>query len=150
MTHLKYRTVLLRCARLLSDEYNELLLSHQLNYSLWQVLYLIQQRPGINSNEIAQELNVSKPSITKRVHQLIQLNLIEALDPQDKRHKPLCLNAQGHQVYQQCSEIIDQHEQALLASFDATALKHSFETLKDLLEQLESRKHPTVLEATHE
>ena len=43
---LNFRASLLRCARLMSDEINIILLPHQLNYSLWQVLYVIQLKQG--------------------------------------------------------------------------------------------------------
>ncbi|MGE8560289.1 MAG: MarR family transcriptional regulator, partial [Acinetobacter sp.] len=43
---LKFRASLLRCARLMSDEINTILLPYQLNYSLWQVLYVIQLKQG--------------------------------------------------------------------------------------------------------
>ena len=38
----RFRFALLRCARLLSDEVNALLLQHGLNYSLWQSLVIIK------------------------------------------------------------------------------------------------------------
>ena len=65
---LGFRSAMLRCARMLSDEVNTLLIPYQLNYSLWQVMYVIQEMNGCTSIEIAEILNVSKPSIAKRIH----------------------------------------------------------------------------------
>lgn len=155
MPNLKFRTVLLRSARLLSDEFNEILLQHQLNYSLWQVLYLIQDQPEINANEIAKYLNVSKPSITKRVHSLMHLELIQALDGVDKRAKNLSLTKKGLLMFKTCSEQIDSYEKTLLSSFTPHALEQSFDTLNQLLNRLQ---HPETsrnninaeLENTHD
>ena len=36
----------------MSDEINTILLQHQLNYSLWQVLYVIQLKQGCTSIDI--------------------------------------------------------------------------------------------------
>lgn len=140
MPNLKFRTVLLRSARLLSDEFNEILLQHQLNYSLWQVLYLIQDQPEINANEIAKYLNVSKPSITKRVHSLMHLELIQALDGVDKRAKNLSLTEKGLLMFKTCSEQIDSYEKTLLSSFTPHVLEQSFDTLNQLLNQLQQPK----------
>lgn len=137
---LKYRTVLLRCARLLSDEFNELLLPYQLNYSLWQVIYFVQHQQETTSIDIAKYLNVSKPSIAKRVHALIQLNVLKQSSTDDKREKKLTLTLKGQQLFKQCSEHIDHYESQLLSDFEIKDLERSFSTLSKLLTQLETNK----------
>lgn len=136
---LKFRTLLLRCSRLMSDEYNVILLPHQLNYSLWQVLYIIQEQIEITSIDIAQYLNVSKPSIAKRIHVLIGLELIEQVDTVDKRQKKLKLSQHGQILYQTCSEKIDLFEQQLLMKIAPVDLKQSTEMLTQLLDHLEHK-----------
>lgn len=134
---IKFRTLLLRCSRLISDECNVILLPHQLNYSLWQVLYLIQEKSEITSIDLAKYLNVSKPSIAKRVQALIQLDLLEQVATQDKRQKKLKLSIHGYSVFNLCSKKIDDFELQLLANFDETELKQTSATLVKLLNQLE-------------
>ncbi|AMW78853.1 MarR family transcriptional regulator [Acinetobacter sp. TGL-Y2] len=134
---LKFRTLLLRCSRLISDECNLILLPHQLNYSLWQVLYVIQEQSEITSIDLAKYLNVSKPSIAKRVHTLLQLDLLEQVFTEDKRQKKLKLSKQGQSLFETCSQKIDQFEQRLLVHINPNDLKQSSETLSQLLYQLE-------------
>lgn len=136
---LKFRTLLLRCSRLISDECNVILLPHQLNYSLWQVLYMIQEHSEITSIDLAKYLNVSKPSIAKRVHALLQLKLLEQVLTEDKRQKKLKLSKQGQNLFQICSEKIDLFEQKLLVNIDPANLKQSSETLSQVLNQLEHK-----------
>lgn len=140
---LKFRASLLRCARLLSDEINTILLPHQLNYSLWQVLYVIQLKQGCTSIDIAEYLNVSKPSIAKRIHALMQLEVLEQVDTEDKRQKKLILSQKGIQLFQICSEKMDVFEQQFLFSLDQDMQKITLTTLHTLMDHLQDLKSGT-------
>lgn len=137
---LKFRASLLRCARLLSDEINTILLPHQLNYSLWQVLYVIQLKQGCTSIDIAEYLNVSKPSIAKRIHALMQLEVLEQVDTEDKRQKKLILSQKGIQLFQICSEKMDVFEQQLLLPLDQNSQTCTLDTLHTLMDHLQELK----------
>jgi DNA-binding MarR family transcriptional regulator len=137
-TPLKFRTVLLRSARLMSDQVNALLLPHQLNYSLWQVMYVLQARQGCTSIEIAQYLNVSKPSIAKRMHTLNQLGLLQYLNSADKREKKVMLSLDGQHLFALCAAEIDVLEQRVLHGIDDKQLQQSLDLLHQLIQQLES------------
>ncbi|RZJ20805.1 MarR family winged helix-turn-helix transcriptional regulator [Acinetobacter sp.] len=137
---LKFRASLLRCARLMSDEINTLLLPHQLNYSLWQVLYVIQLKQGCTSIDIAEYLNISKPSIAKRIHVLMQLNVLEQVDTEDKRQKKLILSSNGQQLFKTCSKKLDEFEQQLLVPLELAAQKSTLDTLHKLMEHLQQMK----------
>lgn len=134
---LKFRTALLRCARLFSDEVNTLLLPHQLNYSLWQVLYVIHLKQQCTQVDIAAYLKVSKPSITKRIRVLLDLGLIHQLESSDKRQKCLTFSSHGQELFKHCSSQIDQFEQQLLQSFAVADIAHTREILNQLSEQLQ-------------
>lgn len=136
-TPLKFRTALLRSARLMSEHVNALLLPHQLNYSLWQVMYVLEEQQKCTSIEIAQYLNVSKPAIAKRIHLLNQLKLIAHLPSLDKREKTLSLSPHGKTVFADCTQKIDTMEHNLLANFDASQLQHSLVLLEQLTQQLQ-------------
>ncbi|WP_250852356.1 winged helix DNA-binding protein [Acinetobacter sp. ANC 5414] len=140
---LKFRASLLRCARLMSDEINTILLPHQLNYSLWQVLYVIQLKQGCTSIDIAEYLNVSKPSIAKRIHALMRLEVLEQVDTEDKRQKKLILSAKGVEVFQICSEKMDVFEQQLLLPLDQNSKTCTLDTLHTLMEHLQELKTGT-------
>lgn len=140
---LKFRASLLRCARLMSDEINTILLPHQLNYSLWQVLYVIQLKQGCTSIDIAEYLNVSKPSIAKRIQALMRLELLEQVDTEDKRQKKLILSAKGIELFQICSEKMDVFEQQLLLPLDQNSKTCTLDTLHTLMEHLQELKSGT-------
>ena len=137
----KIRTVLLRSARLMSEMINEVLETYQLNYSLWQVIYLIHEHQCITSIDLSKILKVSKPSIAKRIQVLLQLNIIEPVKSLDKREKKLQLTAHGYSVFSDCSKMIDVAEQDLLSNFQIKDLQQTFETLEQILQKLENNKH---------
>ena len=136
----KIRTVLLRSARLMSEMINEVLETYQLNYSLWQVIYLIHEHQCITSIDLSKILKVSKPSIAKRIQVLLQLNIIEPVKSLDKREKKLQLTAHGYSVFSDCSKMIDVAEQDLLSNFQIKDLQQTFETLEQILQKLETNK----------
>ena len=137
----KIRTVLLRSARLMSEMINEVLEAYQLNYSLWQVIYLIHEHQCITSIDLSKILKVSKPSIAKRIQVLLQLNIIEPVESLDKREKKIQLTAHGYSVFSDCSKMIDVAEQDLLSNFQIKDLQQTFETLELILQKLENNKH---------
>ena len=136
----KIRTVLLRSARLMSEMINEVLEAYQLNYSLWQVIYLIHEHQCITSIDLSKILKVSKPSIAKRIQVILQLNIIEPVKSLDKREKKLQLTAHGYSVFSDCSKMIDVAEQDLLSNFQINDLQQTFETLEQILQKLENNK----------
>ena len=97
-SRLGFRTSLLRSSRMICDEINTLLLPYQLNYSLWQVMFVIHEKQSCTSIDIANYLNVSKPSITKRTLILSQLGILTQLATQDKRQKKIALSDAGLQL----------------------------------------------------
>lgn len=135
----RFRTLLLRCARLMSDEVNTILLSSQLNYSLWQVLYIIQSQQQCTLADISSYLNVSKPSITKRIQHLSESNLICQIETEDKRQKLFKLSQQGIETFAICSKQIDAFEDQLLEQIASDDLESSKNTLMQLIQQL----HPS-------
>lgn len=138
----RFRSLLLRCARLMSDEINTILLSSQLNYSLWQVLYTIQSQQQCTLVDISSYLNVSKPSITKRIQHLSEVDLICQIETEDKRQKLFKLSEQGVKTFNLCSKQIDAFEDHLLQQIDADDLQSSKNTLVQLIQQL----HPSSQE----
>ena len=136
---LGFRSSLLRCARMMSDEINTLLLPYQLNYSLWQVMFVIRKKNGCTSIEMAEYLNVSKPSIAKRVHALSQLHILTHVETEDKRQKKLILSETGLALFQQCSQDIDRFEQSLIAQFNPQDIQHAIHIFHSIASALETQ-----------
>ena len=136
---LGFRSSLLRCARMMSDEINTLLLPYQLNYSLWQVMFVIREKNGCTSIEMAEYLNVSKPSIAKRVHALSQLHILTHVETEDKRQKKLILSETGLALFQQCAQDIDHFEQSLIAQFNPQDIQHAVHIFHSIVSALEAQ-----------
>ncbi|HJE54042.1 MULTISPECIES: MarR family winged helix-turn-helix transcriptional regulator [Acinetobacter] len=134
---LPFRALLLRCARLLSDEINTILLSSQLNYSLWQVLYVIQTHQQCTLMNISHYLNVSKPSISKRIQNLVELGLISQLETADKRQKLFTLSEQGVETFALGSTQIEAFEKQLLEQIASDDIESSKNILMQLIQQLQ-------------
>ncbi len=50
-------------------------------------MFVIREKGGCTSIEMAEYLNVSKPSIAKRVHALTAFNVLAHVETEDKRQK---------------------------------------------------------------
>ncbi|RKG54390.1 MarR family transcriptional regulator [Acinetobacter cumulans] len=129
----------MRSSRMICDEINTLLLPYQLNYSLWQVMFVIHEKQSCTSIDIANYLNVSKPSITKRTLILSQLGILTQLATQDKRQKKIALSDAGLQLYQTCANVINDFEQSMIQQFDQKDVVLSTALLNTLIDQLSAK-----------
>lgn len=96
---LPFRALLLRSSRLFTDKINALLQPFELNYSLWMVLYVIKHAGSCSQIEIAQQLQISQPAITKRMATLEHQGLIDFIPTANKREKIVSLSEQGHHIF---------------------------------------------------
>ncbi|OTG79480.1 MarR family transcriptional regulator [Acinetobacter sp. ANC 5054] len=124
---------------MMSDEINTLLVPYQLNYSLWQVMFVIREKNGCTSIEMAEYLNVSKPSIAKRVHALSELQILTHVETEDKRQKKLILSESGESLFKQCAQEIDRFENSLIAQFEPHDIQHVVEMFHNIVRALEAQ-----------
>jgi len=134
-----FRSALLVSARLMSDQINTILEPYSLNYSLWQVLHTIHFKHSCTSIDIAEYLNISK-----RIHILIELELLEQIDTEDKRQKMLTLSSKGLSLYEQCRSCIDQFEYSLIRHIEPEQLALVKATLELVLKQLQDSKRGAI------
>ena len=90
--------------------------------------------------DIAQELRISKPAVTKRLNTLIEMNFIESQPMTDKRQKLLQLSEMGEQQFQQCCGKIDVLEAELLQDFNKDELKRAHAFVLEFMHSLQARK----------
>lgn len=72
--------------------------------SQWSTLKLLMEEQPLTPADIAVRQHVEKPSITKVLQRLKELNYIEATPGEDKREKWIRLTDSGNEV---CIEMID-------------------------------------------
>ena len=101
---------------------------------------VIQEKQGCTSIEIAEYLNVSKPSIAKRTQILAQLNIVSQVQTEDRRQKKLVLSPSGQKMYLQCAAEIDQFEQQLIQHLDQQEILRSVQVLHQITNALEASK----------
>ncbi|GEN86271.1 MULTISPECIES: MarR family winged helix-turn-helix transcriptional regulator [Oceanobacillus] len=96
----------IRIYRPLMKSLNELLEKYQLSYSLWQVIVYLKDEGTSTLVDISNYYQVEKPSITRRVHRLQELGLIDEVPSANRREKIMELTTEGKRIYQICREEI--------------------------------------------
>lgn len=111
---LPFRILLLRSGRIFTDKINQLLQTSELNYSLWQALFVIAQSDQTTLIEISNELSISQPAVSKRIYDLERKRLIECVPSINRREKIVQLTPTGLSLYEKCKMQIETLEQKQL------------------------------------
>ena len=85
---------------------NELMSQYELSYSLWQVIYYLKNNGPSTLVEISIQYYVENPTITRRVHRLEELQMVEQFPGKDRREKLIQLTEFGEGIYQVCRKRI--------------------------------------------
>lgn len=94
------------------NKLNELLSEYELSYSLWQVIFYIEKNSESTLSEISKYYNIEKPSITRRVQNLEEKNIVKQIKGKDKREKLIVLTDEGVEICKDCrKKIIKLEEQ---------------------------------------
>ena len=94
------------------NELNIGLEPYDLYSSQWGMLRIIAEEGPISFGDLASRLYIEKPSVTRQVQKLIELQLVEINSGKDKREKMVTLSAHG-------KEIVDEIQQKLKPSLEA-------------------------------
>lgn len=110
-------------------ELNELLSQYELSYSLWEVIFYIKNNGPSVLVDISNYYNVEKPSITRRVHRLEEMNIVEEIPGRDKREKLIQLTNKGEEIYQACRQKITELEYSVMKGIPLEEQIATFEVL---------------------
>lgn len=94
----QFFTEYIQLYRPLLNRLNMLLAPYSLYNSQWAILKLLKQEGEMTSADIAARRQVEKPSVTKMVHRLLEMGLVEVRTGTDRREKWIGLSDQGHQT----------------------------------------------------
>lgn len=122
--------------RKLITELNALMGPYELSYSLWLVLYYIKNNGPSTLVEISNYYEVEKPTITRRVQRLEELQMVEQIPGKDKREKVMGLTALGEEVYQECRGKITDLEYSIMEGISENEQMTTFKTLPKLKENI--------------
>ncbi|WP_338449863.1 MarR family transcriptional regulator [Niallia oryzisoli] len=130
----------LRLYRPLITTLNELMSSYQLSYSLWQVILYIKNNGPSTLVDISSYYNVEKPTITRRVHRLEELQIVKQIPGKDRREKVIQLTELGEKIYKEIRTKITDLEHQVMEGITAEEQMITFETLPKIQENIMKRE----------
>jgi MarR family transcriptional regulator, transcriptional regulator for hemolysin len=130
----------LRLYRPLITSLNELLNAYELSYSLWEVIFYIKNNGPSTLVDIANHYNVEKPTITRRVHRLEELQMVKQIAGQDKREKIIQLTELGEEVYKACRKKITNLEIRVMEDIGKEEQEVVFYTLPKIQEKMMNKE----------
>lgn len=114
------------------NELNKLLGEYDLSYSLWQVIFFIKNNGPSALVDISNYYNVEKPTITRRVQRLEEMNIVQVVPGKDKREKLVHITGTGEEIYQSCREKITRLENTVMEGIPMETQVTVFETLPQI------------------
>ncbi|ULG74360.1 MarR family winged helix-turn-helix transcriptional regulator [Macrococcus brunensis] len=135
----RFFDLILDVRRLYVEDMNKVLTKHQLSSAQWLVFKEIAKQQPTTLVEVARSRRIEKPTATKVIHRLIELNLIETSEGKDKREKILTLTTAGsehyatmlHEVIQKQTEILADVEQLDLVTNELSTIYQHLQKGKD-------------------
>src|SRR3954453_15831735 len=109
---------------------------YELSYSLWQVIYYVKNNGPSTLVEISTQYNVEKPTITRRVHRLEELQIVKQIAGQDRREKIIQLTELGEEVYKTCRKKITNLEIRVMEGIGKEEQEVVFHTLPKIQEKM--------------
>lgn len=126
----------LRLYRPLITTLNELMSTYKLSYSLWQVIFYLKNNGPSTLVEISNQYNVEKPTITRRVHRLEDLQMVKQIPGKDRREKVIQLTELGEEIYQACRKKITELEHNVMEGIAKEEQMITFQTLPKIQDNI--------------
>ncbi|WP_338448099.1 MarR family transcriptional regulator [Niallia oryzisoli] len=126
----------LQFSRSFTKKLNEQLASVGLYHSQWMIVYYLKQFGASTLVEISQYNDVEKPTITRTVNRLDEMQLIEKVPSKDKRERKIQLTEKGNFVYEEALKVVEEFENKLLEEISIADLETTVRTVQLLKEKL--------------
>nr|WP_239587992.1 MarR family transcriptional regulator [Gracilibacillus alcaliphilus] len=126
--------------RPLVTKLNDILAAYQLSYSHWQVIYYLKVEGRSTLADISAHYRVERPSITRRVQRLEELDIIEVVPSENRREKNIQLTEYGNEVYQKSRQAITELEYSLAEGLTKQEQDFVRHTLRKLQQNLISKE----------
>lgn len=126
----------LRLYRPLITTLNELMSTYKLSYSLWQVIFYLKNNGPSTLVEISNQYNVEKPTITRRVHRLEDLQMVKQIPGKNRREKVIQLTELGEEIYQACRKKITELEHNVMEGIAKEEQMITFQTLPKIQDNI--------------
>ncbi|UJL47180.1 MarR family transcriptional regulator [Virgibacillus sp. NKC19-16] len=126
----------LQFTRSFTKKLNEHLAEVGLYHSQWLIVYYLKLYETSTLVEISSYLHVEKPTISRTVKRLEELQLIEKIATTDKRERRIRLTEKGIHVYEEAIQIVSKFEQALMDGIPEGDKETTLRTIQLLKEKL--------------
>ncbi|MFD1413273.1 MarR family winged helix-turn-helix transcriptional regulator [Oceanobacillus jeddahense] len=130
----------IRIHRQLMKHLNDLLEKYQLSYSLWQVIIYLEESGKSTLVDISNYYQVEKPSITRRVHRLLEAGLIKEVPSANRREKIIELTSEGKRVYQVCRKEITALEHHVSKGLTEEEQQTAFQFLMKIQDNIQRKE----------
>lgn len=95
------------------------------------VLYELQKRPNISLNELADLLSTDTSTLSRQVHQLVEMELVNRLpDPKDRRYVVLSLTPKGEEQQNEIAAYMETYVTNIFANIPEEKRDQVLESLQ--------------------
>jgi len=126
----KFFQQLILLYRPFENKLNLLLGKHQLYRGQWSILYYLSVNGSATLVELANYQYVEKPTVTRSIHRLEELQYVEHVPGKDRREKRMQLSPLGKEVYQDVRVTIDQFEVEILKGISEKEMLDTIHTME--------------------
>lgn len=118
--------------RPLNNVLNKKLEEYNLFTSQWSILFYINKYENITLVEIAKHLYVERPTITRAVLKLEELDYIEQIHGNNRREKRIQLTPLGQNVYNDIRNSLDTYQQHVLSGISEEEMKKMIQLMETI------------------
>ncbi len=116
--------------RPLNNVLNKKLEEYNLFTSQWSILFYINKYENITLVEIAKHLYVERPTITRAVLKLEELDYIEQIHGNNRREKRIQLTPLGQNVFNDIRNSLDSYQRHVLSGISDEEMKKMIQLME--------------------
>ncbi len=126
---------------LISAQFHRHLAAKGIRTSVWRLLATLAQTNGLTVGELADEMLLQQPTVTKIVDRLVIEGLVErASSPDDRRKVIVDLTARGSALIAALQTEATQHQSAVLAAYSKVEIETLFRVLRTVIDRNGARE----------
>ena len=126
-----------KASRLMSNQISNNLSAYQVTAEQWAILNSLWKQDGQTQQQLANQTNKNKASITHLIDNLEKRKLVKRVtDEQDRRNKMIMLTPDGTELQDTLTKVVKQTVKHMTKDLDKKELKGCRKALKKLIQNL--------------
>lgn len=109
---------------------NSILSTYNLYSSQWLILKDIAKNGRTTSVDVSRRRGIEKPTATKVIKHLLELELIESTPGEDRRIKYLTMTGKGKHLFDEVSDKMNQMQREMLKDFEIEEVEELIASLR--------------------